>query len=43
MTFEAYMNTIRAKTGKGPRDFFDEAIQQGSCGPTPRPWSLSPG
>lgn len=29
MTFEAYMNTIRAKTGKGPRDFFDEAIQQG--------------
>ena len=29
MTFEAYMNNIRAKTGKGPKEFFDEAVRAG--------------
>ncbi len=29
MTFEAYMNNIRAKTGKGPKEFFDEAVGAG--------------
>lgn len=33
MTFEAYMNNIRAKTGKEPKDFFDEAIDKGVLGP----------
>ena len=28
MTFEAYISTIHAKTGKGPKDFFDEAVRQ---------------
>jgi hypothetical protein len=36
MTFEAYMNNIRAKTGKGPKDFFDEAVQAGALGPDTR-------
>jgi hypothetical protein len=29
MTFEAYITNIRAKTGKGPKEFFDEAVQLG--------------
>jgi hypothetical protein len=29
MTFEAYITNIHAKTGKAPKDFFDEAIAQG--------------
>jgi hypothetical protein len=29
MTFEAYITNIRAKTGKGPKEFFDEAVQKG--------------
>jgi len=33
MTFEAYMNNIRAKTGKEPKDFFDEAVQKGVLRP----------
>ena len=28
MTFEAYITNIQAKTGKGPKDFFDEAVRQ---------------
>ena len=28
MTFEAYISNIRTKTGKGPKDFFDEAVRQ---------------
>lgn len=30
MTFEAYITNIRAKTGKGPKEFFDEAVQVGA-------------
>jgi hypothetical protein len=33
MTFEAYINNIRAKTGKTPKDFFNQAIEQGVLGP----------
>lgn len=33
MTFEAYMNNIRAKTGKGPQEFFDEAVSAGVLRP----------
>jgi len=33
MTFEAYMNNIRAKTGKEPKDFFVEAVQKGVLRP----------
>jgi len=29
MTFEAYISNIRAKTGKDPKDFFDEAVRGG--------------
>ena len=29
MTFEAYISNIRAKTGKDPKDFFDEAVRSG--------------
>ena len=29
MTFEAYITNIRAKTGKDPKDFYDEAVRQG--------------
>ena len=29
MTFEAYISRIRAKTGKGPKEFFDEAVGTG--------------
>jgi uncharacterized protein YcnI len=33
MTFEAYITNIRAKTGKAPKDFFDEAIKAGVLRP----------
>ena len=33
MTFEAYMNNIRTKTGKEPKDFFDEAVREGVLRP----------
>lgn len=33
MTFEAYIDNIHAKTGKWPRDFFDEAVAQGVLRP----------
>lgn len=36
MTFEAYMNNIRAKTGKGPQEFFDEAVKAGVLRPDTR-------
>lgn len=36
MTFEAYITNIRAKTGKDPRDFFDEAVRQGVLHPGTR-------
>lgn len=33
MTFEAYITNIQAKTGKAPKDFFSEAIEQGVLRP----------
>lgn len=33
MTFEAYINNIHARTGKMPRDFFDEAVRAGVLRP----------
>ena len=36
MTFEAYIANIRAKTGKDPKDFFDEAISKGVLRPETR-------
>jgi len=33
MSFEAYINNIHAKTGKTPRDFFQEASQKGVLRP----------
>jgi hypothetical protein len=33
MTFEAYISNIHAKTGKAPRDYFDEAVAQGVLRP----------
>ena len=33
MTFEAYISNIRAKTGKEPKDFFDDAIRSGVLRP----------
>ena len=33
MTFEAYINNIRAKTGKDPKDFFEEAVRSGALRP----------
>ena len=36
MTFEAYLNNIHAKTGKTPKDFFDEAVAQGILRPDTR-------
>jgi hypothetical protein len=36
MTFEAYITNIRAKTGKEPRDFFDQAIREGALRPETR-------
>ncbi len=36
MTFDAYMNNIRARTGKAPQDFFDEAVRAGVLRPDTR-------
>ena len=36
MTFEAYLTNIRAKTGKSPKDFFDEAVRAGVLRPKTR-------
>ena len=36
MTFEAYLNNIHAKTGKTPKDFFDEAVGLGILRPDTR-------
>ena len=36
MTFEAYINNIRTKTGKEPKNFFDEAIRLGVLRPDTR-------
>lgn len=36
MTFEAYITNIRAKTGKGPKEFFDEAVRSGALRPETR-------
>lgn len=33
MTFEAYITNIRAKTGKSPGDFFEEAVRSGILTP----------
>jgi len=33
VTFEAYINNIRAKTGRQPRDFFDDAVRAGVLRP----------
>jgi len=33
MTFEAYISNIRTKTGKDPKDFFEEAIRTGALRP----------
>ena len=33
MTFEAYISNIRKKTGKEPKDFFDDAIRSGVLRP----------
>jgi hypothetical protein len=33
MTFEAYISNIRKKTGKEPKDFFDDAIRSGVLHP----------
>lgn len=37
MTFEAYISNIHAKTGKEPRQFFDEAVRAGVLRPDTRP------
>lgn len=36
VSFEAYIKNIQAKTGKQPRDFFDEARRQGVLRPDTR-------
>lgn len=33
MTFEAYISNIRTKTGKAPKDFYDEAVRSGVLHP----------
>jgi hypothetical protein len=33
MTFEAYISNIRKKTGKEPKDYFDDAIRSGVLRP----------
>jgi hypothetical protein len=43
MTFEAYMNNIRTKTGKVPKDFFDEAVKNGILRPDTKTMSSSLG
>ena len=34
MSFDTYINNIRAKTGKSPDDFHDLAREKGLTGPT---------
>jgi hypothetical protein len=36
VSFEAYIRNIHAKTGKLPRDFYDEATRRGVLGPETR-------
>ena len=36
MSFEAYITNIRAKTGKEPRDFFEQALREGALKPETR-------
>jgi hypothetical protein len=36
MSFEAYITHIRAKTGKHPRDFFEQAVCEGVLHPQTR-------
>lgn len=36
MTFEAYISNIRTKTGKEPKEFFDEALRSGVLHPETR-------
>ena len=36
MTFEAYISNIRTKTGKDPKDFFDDAVRSGVLRPDTR-------
>jgi hypothetical protein len=36
VSFEAYLNNIHAKTGKTPKDFFDEAVREGVLRPETR-------
>jgi len=43
MTFEAYISNIRAKTGKDPKDFFEEAIRAGVLRPDTKTMELSAG
>jgi hypothetical protein len=31
------MNNIKAKTGKDPKDFYDEAVRDGAMGPATKP------
>jgi len=33
MSFEAYISNIRVKTGKEPKDFFEQAVAQGVLRP----------
>jgi hypothetical protein len=33
VTFEAYISNIRARTGKDPRDFFEQAVRAGVLRP----------
>jgi len=40
MTFEAYISNIRAKTGKDPKNFFDEAIRAGVLRPDTKTMEL---
>jgi hypothetical protein len=36
MSFEAYITNIRARTGKEPRDFFEQAVREGVLRPDTR-------
>jgi hypothetical protein len=36
VSFEAYITNIRAKTGKDPRDFFEQAVREGVLHPQTR-------
>ncbi len=43
MSFQAYLDTIKAKTGKGPDDFKALAADRGCRVPPPRPAMCWPG